>query len=147
MTTQELITQIENLNARTIKEFRQQVIELIQSLETQQVRTHRSSNPPKEIDGITHYFCRYHQTYEPEDKMIMSNGKSKGYCKAGNAVWNKIYRRIQTLKNEIADLYVSNKEQEAQSHIAELRELELALNSPNTYNLEADWESYNSKLK
>lgn len=60
----------------------------------------RATHPPKEIDGKTHYYCKYFDKYLPQEEIVFSNGKSKGYSKIGNSIWlklNKDYDRLMTI--------------------------------------------------
>ena len=34
-----------------------------------------SANPPKEIDGVMNYYCRFHECYEEVSTMVMSKDK------------------------------------------------------------------------
>ena len=91
-----------------------------------------SVNPPKEIDGVMHYFCRFTQTYHSEDKMVLSNGKSKGYSKAAISVWNKINAEIKKEQALIADAIMKSEEPN-NDVVARLEKLKSALNNPSTY--------------
>lgn len=101
-----------------------------------------STNPPKEIDGVMHYYCRFHQVYEPETNMVMSAGKSKGYCKASISVWNKRNTAIKKLEAEISELVVLGDFEQAKQCSEELKIAKKELNEPSTYNLEADWAEF-----
>ena len=101
-----------------------------------------STNPPKMIDDVMHYYCRFHQTYEPETNMVMSAGKSKGYCKAAISVWNKRNTAIKKLEAEISELVVLGDFEQAKQCSEELKIAKKELNEPSTYNLEADWAEF-----
>lgn len=101
-----------------------------------------STNPPKEIDGVMHYYCRFHQTYEPEINMVMSVGKSKGYCKASISVWNKRNATIKKLEAEISELVILGDIEQARECSSELQIAKKELNEPSTYNLENDWAEF-----
>ena len=98
-----------------------------------------SSNPPKMIDGVMHYFCRFHQAYEAEDKMVMSSGKSKGYCKASISIWNKRNSAIKRKEAEISELVMAGDFTQAQECTVELKAMKDELNDPKSYNLDSDW--------
>ena len=55
------------------------------------------ANPPKlDKDGnIVEAYCRFHQRYEKVEDMVVSQGKSKGYCKASISLWNKTNAKIK----------------------------------------------------
>lgn len=101
-----------------------------------------TSNPPKMIDGEMHYFCRFHQTYEPESKMVMSSGKSKGYCKASISVWNKRNSAIKRKETEISELVMAGDFVQAQECTVELKAMKEELNDPKTYDLVVDWANF-----
>lgn len=102
-----------------------------------------SINPPKLIDDVMHYYCRFHQAYEPETNMVMSAGKSKGYCKAAISVWNKRNATIKKLEAEISELVVLGDFEQAKMCSDELVEAKKTLNDPTSYNLEQDWALFN----
>lgn len=141
ITLEQIFEIINEIEAKSVKDFKAQ---LINNINEKAIASNKTSNPPKEIDGVVHYFCRYHQQYEPEHDMVMSNGKSKGYCKAGNKVWQSMYLQIKKLKIRIAELYTNQQEQEASILVENVRKLELSLNSVNSYNYELDWRNYNA---
>jgi hypothetical protein len=101
-----------------------------------------STNPPKEINGVMHYYCRFHQAYEPEANMVMSAGKSKGYCKASISLWNKKNANIKKLEAEISELVMLGDFEQAKMCSEELQIAKKDLNEPSAYNLEADWEAF-----
>ena len=97
-----------------------------------------SLNPPMEIDGVMNYYCRFHQRYEPESDMVMSNGKSKGYCRAGISAWNK--NQAKAKKEELLALEaVSNGDFEAaKEHSDKSKEIKDSLE----YDYDADWAAF-----
>jgi hypothetical protein len=101
-----------------------------------------SSNPPKEIDGVMHYYCRFHQAYEAEEKMVMSGGKSKGYCKASISVWNKRNSALKRKEAEISELVMAGDFVQAKECSEELQVMKAELNDPKSYNLENDWIAF-----
>ena len=105
------------------------------------------SNPPKEIDGVMNYYCRFHETYEPETNMVMSNGKSKGYCKASISIWNKRNSAIKRKEAEISELVLAGDFEQAQMCSKELQEMKEELNAHASYDLKADWESFSKPTK
>ena len=103
-----------------------------------------SKNPPRQNkDGELEYFCRFHQCYYTSDKMVMSNGKSKGYCKAAISKWNKLNAQIKKLSAQSSELLLQGKVEEASKLANEMQELKAILNEPSTYNKEEDWANFN----
>lgn len=98
-----------------------------------------SQNPSYEEDGVTYHYCRFHQAYEPADKMVLSAGKSKGYCKASISIWNKRNSAIKAKESEIAELVALGDFEQAKECSDELKLMRDELNAPEAYNLEADW--------
>ena len=92
-----------------------------------------SANPPKEIDGVMQYFCRFTRQYYPAELMVFSGGKSKGYSKAAISVWNKINAEIKRLNADVC-AYVLKEEPVPEELKANLDKLKAALNLPSTYN-------------
>jgi len=92
-----------------------------------------SANPPKEIDGIMHYFCRYTQQWFPEEEMVFSNGKSKGYSKIGISAWTKVNSLIKKTSGLIAEAIQKDDFDSAKLLSAKVTELKAALNNPATY--------------
>jgi len=103
-----------------------------------------SQNPPQEIDGVMHYYCRFHECYEPQEHMVMSKDKSKGYCKASISKWNKTNSHIKKLDSEVANLVADGNFEEAQAKAQNAKELKSELNDPKYYNFEEDWLVFNS---
>ena len=103
-----------------------------------------SSNPSKVIDGVTYYYCRFHQDCEVESDMVMSGGKSKGYCKASISVWNKRNSALKKKEAEISELVMAGDFEQAKECSIELQDMKANLNNPATYNLESDWNIFNA---
>lgn len=101
------------------------------------------TNPPKEIDGVMHYYCRFHQAYEPETNMVMSLGKSKGYCKASISKWNKMNSDIKKLNSQAVIAMSEGLMDDAQAYAKESEALKAILNAPESYSLEQDWLDFN----
>ena len=92
-----------------------------------------SANPPKEIDGVTHYYCRYTAKYYPLEQMVVSNGKSKGYSKIGISAWTKVNAAIKKLDAQIADCLRDDTLEKAKELNIKRQMLKDALNQPSTY--------------
>lgn len=101
------------------------------------------TNPPKEIDGVMNYYCRFHQAYEPESNMVMSLGKSKGYCKASISKWSKMNSDIKKLNSQAVIAMSEGQMNDAQAYAKESEALKTKLNSPESYSLEQDWLDFN----
>jgi hypothetical protein len=102
------------------------------------------SNPSYEKDGITFHYCRFHQQYEAEQDMVMSVGKSKGYCKASISLWNKTNAQIKRLEaNAVGELTRDNIDK-AKELSNEAKALGERLNDPEFYNYENDWANFNA---
>lgn len=110
-----------------------------------QPKNNAGINPPKEIDGVMHYYCRFHQRYEAEDAMVMSAGKSKGYCRASISVWNKNNATIKKLNKEAVDAMSAGDFELAQQLANEAQELSAKLNDVASFDYEADWATFNAK--
>lgn len=104
-----------------------------------------SLNPSKEIDGVMHHFCRFHQTYYAESDMVMSGGKSKGYCKAAISKWNKINAQIKKTESNAVGAICKGDFELAKQLSDEANALKLTLNDPKSYDAEADWKAFNLK--
>ena len=92
-----------------------------------------SLNPPKEIDGVTHYYCRYTAQYYPIEQMVVSNGKSKGYSKIGISAWTKVNALIKKTQALIADAISNDDFENAKLLSTKVNSLKEALNNPETY--------------
>jgi hypothetical protein len=102
-------------------------------------------NVPKEIDGVMHYYCRFHEAYEPESDMVMSSGKSKGYCKASISVWNKRNSAIKRKEAEVSELVMAGDFEQAQECSIELKTMKENLNAHVSYDLASDWASFRTE--
>tara|TARA_R110000851_G_scaffold45642_14_gene111606 strand:- start:1815 stop:2288 length:474 start_codon:yes stop_codon:yes gene_type:complete len=104
-------------------------------------------NPPKDIDGVIHYYCRFHKEYYPEDKMVMSNEKSKGYCKASISLWNKTNSNIKKLDSEAVNAMEAGDFDKAQKIAKESKLLKDNFNKSEFYDKERDWANFNKPAK
>ena len=103
-----------------------------------------SLNPPKEIDGVMHHFCRFHQAYEAECDIVMSQGKSKGYCKAAISKWNKTNAQIKRIESSAVGAICNGDFELAKRLGDEANELKAKLNEPSEYNMVEDWANFNA---
>ena len=101
-----------------------------------------STNPPQEIDGVMNYYCRFHQRYEPQEDMVMSKDKSKGYCKAAISKWNKTNSQIKKLDSQMSALVSEGNFEEAQEVALTSKELKANLNNHEHYDYDADWLAF-----
>jgi hypothetical protein len=101
-----------------------------------------STNPPQEIDGVMNYWCRFHERYEPQEDMVMSKEKSKGYCKASISKWNKTNASIKKLDSQMSELVSNGEFEEAQAIAQESKELKANLNNHEHYDYDADWLAF-----
>lgn len=104
-----------------------------------------SQHPPKLDDkgNIVEAWCKYHECYEPVGNMVMSNDKTKGYCKAAASKSNRLRKESKELDSKVIVLMSDGKFEEAQKLATEAKELSKNLNSPSLYNLKEDWEEFN----
>lgn len=104
-----------------------------------------SVNPPKVVNGvITEAFCKFHNRYEIIGDMVLSNGKSKGYCKASISKWNKSNSMIKKLDSESASLLREGKADEAIAKAKEADALKVSMNDHANYDYDADWKAFKS---
>lgn len=106
-----------------------------------------STNPPKEIDGTMHYYCRFHQAYEPQEDMVMSAGKSKGYCKASISKWNKMNASIKKLNDQAVCAMSEGQMEDAQECAKQSEAIKAKLNNPESYDIVQDWADFNGITK
>ena len=103
-----------------------------------------SLNPSKEIDGVMHHYCRFHQAYEAESDMVMSQGKSKGYCKAAISKWNKTNASIKRMESEAVGAMCKSEFDRAKALSEEISLMKARLNDPSDYNIDDDWANFNA---
>jgi hypothetical protein len=103
-----------------------------------------STNPSKVIDGITYHYCRFHQEYEVESNMVMSSGKSKGYCKASISIWNKRNSALKKKEAEISELVMLGDFEQARECGEELQTMKTNLNNPSAYDIVSDWSTFST---
>ena len=103
-----------------------------------------SVNPPKlDANGnIVEAFCRYHQRYEKVDAMIISGGKSKGYCRAGYAKWTKANKEAKDLDAEVTKLVADGDFDAAQKAAKKAQKLRDTMNKPEFFDYDKDWAEF-----
>ena len=90
-------------------------------------------NPSYIEDGITMHYCRYLTIYMPEDAMVMSNGKSKGYSKIAISRWTKAGKEAKVLQESALKELLAGNIVEGQDFNAQAEELLLLRNKPEFY--------------
>ena len=95
-----------------------------------------------EATGLMMHFCRFHARYEGEDDMVMSNGKSKGYCKASIAKWTKLGKEIQKLESSVTVALRADNIEQAKEFSLKVEELKAARNKVESFNYEEDWTEF-----
>jgi hypothetical protein len=103
-----------------------------------------SINPPKlNANGeIIEAWCKFHQRYELVKDIVLSNGKPKGYCKAGISLWNKTNSDIKKIESKAVEFMSEGKFEEAQKEAQKAKELKDKYNSPEFYDYDRDWSSF-----
>jgi len=105
-----------------------------------------STNPPKvDKDGNPiELYCRFHEQYEPVENMVMSGGKSKGYCRASISKWNKTNAQIKKLNEQIVCALDEDQMEDAQKLNKDVKALKSQLNDPEFYDFKKDWADFNA---
>lgn len=129
----------------TSNKVKANVIEELKSILAPKAGGGVSLNPSKEIDGVMHHFCRFHQAYYAESDMVMSGGKSKGYCRAAISKWNKTNMQIKRIESNAVGAICKGDFDLAKKLGDEANELKAKLNDPSFYDAEADWKAFNLK--
>ena len=135
------------LQAQIGKKLTSEVVAQIEDLLAPKSGGGVSINPPKMIDDVMHYWCRFHERYEADVDMVMSQGKSKGYCKASISKWNKVNSQIKKLESQAVGAIVNDKLEEAQKLSQEAKALKETLNLPASYDYDLDWKMFNGQLE
>lgn len=137
--------QIKNLESisREIKQIKEKLNHTKDGFRGKERHSH---SPQMRDDGIC-YYCKFHQRYEIESDMVLSNGKSKGYCKAGISIWNKLNNKREILAYKINRIDSIFKRLDIQALQIELKEYQDKFNNPKYYDYERDWEKFREKSK
>ena len=90
-------------------------------------------NPSYVENGINYHYCRYLTIYRPEDEMVMSNGKSKGYSKIAIARWTKAGKDAKLLQEQALKQLLAGNVVEGQDLNSQAEELLLTRNKPEFY--------------
>ena len=90
-------------------------------------------NPSYIENGVTMHYCRYLTIYRPEDEMVMSSGKSKGYSKIAISRWTKAGKDAKVLQESALKELLAGNIVEGQDFNAQAEELLLNRNKPSFY--------------
>lgn len=90
-------------------------------------------NPSYVENGVTMHYCRYLTIYRPEDEMVMSNGKSKGYSKIAISRWTKVGKDAKSFQESALKALLLGNIVEGQEFNATAEELLLLRNKPEFY--------------
>ena len=90
-------------------------------------------NPSYVENGINYHYCRYLTIYRPEDEMVMSNGKSKGYSKIAIARWTKAGKEAKLLQEQALKQLLAGNVVEGQDLNSQAEELLLNRNKAEFY--------------
>ena len=90
-------------------------------------------NPSYIENGVTMHYCRYLTIYMPEDAMVMSSGKSKGYSKIAISRWTKAGKDAKVLQESALKELLAGNIVNGQDFNAQAEELLLLRNKPEFY--------------
>ena len=90
-------------------------------------------NPSYVEDGVTMHYCRYLTIYMPEDAMVMSSGKSKGYSKIAISRWTKAGKEAKVLQESALKELLAGNIVEGQDFNSQAEELLSLRNKPEFY--------------
>ena len=90
-------------------------------------------NPSYVENGVNMHYCRYLTIYMPEDAMVMSSGKSKGYSKIAISRWTKAGKEAKVLQESALKELLAGNIVEGQDFNAQAEELLLLRNKPEFY--------------
>lgn len=90
-------------------------------------------NPSYIENGVTMHYCRYLTIYRPEDEMVMSSGKSKGYSKIAISRWTKAGKDAKVLQESALKELLAGNIVNGQDFNATAEELLLLRNKPEFY--------------
>ena len=90
-------------------------------------------NPSYVENGVTMHYCRYLTIYMPEDAMVISSGKSKGYSKIAISRWTKAGKDAKVLQESALKELLAGNIVEGQDFNSQAEELLLLRNKPEFY--------------
>ena len=120
------------------------LLDILESYLAPKVGGGGSVNPPitDENGEIIEAWCRYHQRYEPANDMVLSGGKSKGYCKASASKSNKLRKAVKDKNEEAMKFMAEGDFDTAQKLAAEAKAIQDTMNNPEGYDYELDWAEF-----
>ena len=121
------------------KKFKAELAELLEP------KAKVASNPPQynpATGEIIAYWCKFHERYEPISHMVISNGKSKGHCKASNAKWMQAGAKIKRLEGSLVDYITADDFKGLKAKSEEIKTMKEARNNPESFNFKEDWLSF-----
>ena len=141
------VTQINELleNSKVSKKFKEELFTILENNLAPKKGGGSMAHPPKldEDGNIVEAWCRFHERYEPVENMVISNGKSKGYCKASISLWNKTNSNIKKLDSQAVEAMAEGDFETAQELAKEAKELKDNFNKPEFYDYDRDWAEFN----
>ena len=141
------VTQINELleNSKVSKKFKEKLFTILENNLAPKKGGSSLAHPPKldENGNIVEAWCRFHERYEPVEDMVISNGKSKGYCKASISLWNKTNSNIKKLDSQAVEAMAKGDFETAQELAKEAKELKDNFNKPEFYDYDRDWAEFN----
>jgi hypothetical protein len=132
-------------NSKVSKKFSEELMNILETNIAPKAGGGNALNPPilNEDGSIKEAWCRFHQRYEPAEDMVISNGKSKGYCKASISLWNKTNSEIKKLDSQAVDAMANGDFESAQEIAKQAKELKDNYNKPEFYDYDRDWAKFN----
>lgn len=134
--TKELKELLDNTLSIIPKTKHEEVIELFSTMQAKYEPKSgggQTKFPAYEEEGIIYHYCRYTQEYWPQDEMVMSSGKSKGYSKVAISRWTKLGKEAKTLKDEALKCLLNSEVELGQELNTKSEELLVNRNKPETY--------------
>jgi len=145
------VAQINELlkTSKVSKKFEGELLEILEANLAPKIGGGSSLHPAKLDDegNIVEAWCKHHQRYEAASDMVMSNGKSKGYCKASISLWNKTNANIKKLDSQAVEAMVNGNFEKAQEIAKEAKEYKDNYNKPEFYDYDRDWTAFNGTAK
>lgn len=111
----------------------ERVLTIIASEFSPKVGGGQVQNPSYIENGVTMHYCRYLTIYMPEDQMVMSSGKSKGYSKIAISKWTKAGKDAKVLQERALKSLLSGNQVEGQDLNTQAEELLVNRNKPEFY--------------
>ena len=136
-------------SSKVSKKFSEELMKLLEAKIAPKSGGGSMLNPPKlsEDGTILEAYCRFHERYEVVENMVISNSKSKGYCKASISLWNKTNSDIKKLNSEASDFMADGDFDQAQKVAKKAKELKETFNDPKFYDFDRDWAKFNTPVE